>query len=131
MCSGMMCLTQVSRCVYGQTDEDYPGGITGYGRAIERLKFDSSSIGGYKPYPRTPAYSEKCRLVLADTLYTAFKNNTKTTSITDFLTSNAAKQIYRGAANAFDTYTSMNPKYQKAYNDVKKIMSEPISNIRF
>jgi tRNA(Arg) A34 adenosine deaminase TadA len=45
MCGGMMTLQSVERAVYGQSDP-------GYGKAIERLTFDSAAHDGYCPYPR-------------------------------------------------------------------------------
>ena len=86
-CSGMMVLQSIARTVYGQTDPSY-------GKAIERLKFDSTKCGGYKPYPR-PVISELsqtdiCQML--DAQYAQYKG-----SITDYLLSDQAKAIYVAA----------------------------------
>jgi tRNA(Arg) A34 adenosine deaminase TadA len=130
MCSGMMSLTKVGRTVYGQTDENYPQGAAGFGRAIERLKFDSTAIGGYPPYPRTPGRSDASPLSYRNTLDDAFSHGTET-NITVFLTSETARRIYEEAAESFYTYSVQFPENQKVYRAVLALIdSGTITDIR-
>ena len=96
-CSGMMVLLNVYRTVYGQTDP-------GFGKAIERLKLDSSSLPhGYKPYPR-PVISDKCHMLLFENLDHAYKVFYSEYSITDFLKTDEANKFFHIANILFDRY---------------------------
>ena len=100
MCSGMMVLQSVKRTVYGQKDPSF-------GDALERLAFDGEHCGGYPPYPR-PVQSVASTLALRDRLDTLFKEYCakagSNCSITDFLTTPAAKQVYDDAVAALSSY---------------------------
>jgi tRNA(adenine34) deaminase len=108
MCSGMMVLQAVRRTVYGQKDP-------GFGDALERLEFDGEQCGGYRPYPR-PVPSVPSTLALRDRLETLFRNycapHPSTCSITDFLTTAAAKQVYDDALAALRRYQPRFPQNQ-------------------
>ncbi len=47
MCAGMIAMSRADGVIYGQTAD-------GSGRAMERLTFDSSPVGGYPPYSWAP-----------------------------------------------------------------------------
>jgi tRNA(Arg) A34 adenosine deaminase TadA len=115
MCSGMMSLTKISRTVYGQTDDNYPNGAAGYGRAIERIKLDSTAIGGYPPYPRTPSRSDASSLSFRNDLDDNFSHGTET-DITVFLTSGEARKIYKESAELFYNYQVEFPENQAVYD---------------
>jgi tRNA(Arg) A34 adenosine deaminase TadA len=122
MCSGMMSLTKVSRTVYGQTDDNYPNGAAGYGRAIERIKLDSTAIGGYPPYPRTPGRSDASSLGFRDALEYNFSHGTET-DITVFLTSGAAREIYKESAEQFYNYRVEFPENQAIYDETLEFIN--------
>lgn len=97
MCSGMMVLTSVPRTVYGQEDP-------GFGKALERLKLDTSQCQGYPPYPRAvesdPAAVEPARQL--ERRYDEYRQtHPDNPSITDFLASPEARQVYEAALAAF------------------------------
>jgi tRNA(Arg) A34 adenosine deaminase TadA len=102
-CSGMMVLLNVYRTVYGQTDP-------GFGKAIERLKLDSSNLPhGYKPYPR-PVISEKTDIVYFKKLEEAYDEYRQThtePSITDFLKTEPARDFFWSAYFAFLSWDAM------------------------
>ena len=102
-CSGMMTLQSIGRTVYGQKDP-------GFGDAIERLNLDTSELPellpekykvGYKPYPRgvtsIKSRSEFCKRI--DDAYANYEG-----SITGFLLTDEAKEIYDDALRALNTY---------------------------
>lgn len=99
MCSGMMTLQSVHLTVYGQTDP-------GFGGALERLEFDSTSCGGYAPYPRgvisVPSTSN-VRKNLDDAYAEAPRG------ITRFLAGEEAKKIYDNAYDEFMNYSVSYP----------------------
>ena len=81
MCAGMMTLTSVKRTVYGMKDP-------GFGNALKRLQLNTSSLGGYKPYPR-PVISDKSPSMFRKQLDEAYA--IKGGSITKFLLTDEAK----------------------------------------
>lgn len=124
MCSGMMCLTKVAYCVYGQKDGPNKCRKVGYGDAIERLKLDSyneETGTGYKPYPRTPISSTPSDLSYKKELDDLYKASDYC-SITDFLLSDEAKSIYAMAAKEFKTYKVIHDINKDVYDDTKKMM---------
>jgi tRNA(Arg) A34 adenosine deaminase TadA len=123
MCSGMMSLAKVGRVVYGQTDENYPDNSTGFGRAVERLRLDSREIGGYAPYPRVPRSSDAINLPSRTRLEAAFSSGTET-DITVFLTSEYAKEIFRGSALAFYSFEVKFPENRPLYDAVRALIGE-------
>jgi tRNA(adenine34) deaminase len=106
MCSGMMVLQSVRRTVYGQKDPTF-------GDALERLAFDGEHCGGYPPYPR-PVQSVPSTLALRTRLETLFRDycasNPSNCSITDFLTTPAAKQVYDDSVAALRSYQPRFPE---------------------
>lgn len=97
MCTGMMCLTKLDRCVYGQKDP-------GYGNALERLALDSSRRlgGGYKPYPRL-FESEGCYGPTTTRMNQAYLASGEE-NITKWLRSDEAEAIYRDAFERLKIY---------------------------
>lgn len=89
MCSGMMTLTQLYVTIYGQSDP-------GYGHALERLQFDSTSIDGYCPYPR-PVLSAAAQNDIREQLDYEYSQAPPGTSITEWLTGSVAYDIYEQA----------------------------------
>jgi len=106
MCSGMMVLQSVALTVYGQKDPSY-------GDALERLAFDGDHCGGYPPYPR-PVKSVASTLAQRGQIETRFKEycaqKPPPCSITDFLATPAAKQVYDDALAAFKGYRPRFPE---------------------
>ncbi len=105
MCSGMMVLQSVARTVYGQKDPSY-------GDALERLAFDGDHCGGYPPYPR-PVKSVASTLAARGQLEERFREfcaQKTPCSITDFLATPAAKQVYDDALAAFRRYQPRFPE---------------------
>lgn len=111
MCAGMMCLTKVPRCVYGQTDPEY-------GKALERLSLDSTVSGNYKPYPRL------FKSILANTETTRQLDkkyrDSGETNITTWLRSNDALKIYRNATYEFLNFNLQHDANKKVYCDALK-----------
>ena len=112
MCSGMMVLQSIGRTVYGQTD-------LYYGKAIERLKLDSSSLpNGYKPYPRTenlisePANNEFRERI--DAKYKEYKDSGGK-GLTKWLLSDDAKTIYEDALKAFQNFQVQHDENKTIY----------------
>lgn len=114
MCSGMMCLVKVSDCVYGQTDGDALR--TGYGNAIQRLKLDSRALesGGYDSYPRTPDTSDPSFLPHVAELDKRYSEGT-IASITGFLLTNSAKEVFADASEKFYNFTVQYPENESIY----------------
>ncbi len=99
MCAGMMTMTSIKRIVYGQKD-------VVYSKAFERLAFDSSSIGGYPPYPRqveVDVSKTEFREAL-DMGYQKFLKKDKEKYLAKYLASQEAKDIFEEAKNTFLHY---------------------------
>jgi len=104
MCAGMMTMTSVKRVVYGQRDVDYS-------KAFERLALDTRPIGGFAPYPRR-VMAQASNIIYCQELdreYQAFLKEDDEKVLAKFLASEAARQIYEKASNAF---LSFNVKYE-------------------
>ena len=85
MCTAVMSMAGISRVYYGQSD-------TFFGKAAERLRMDTKSVGGFSPYPRV----SDCILVtspLQQELEMSFKNS-RIKEITRWLATDQAKQIF-------------------------------------
>lgn len=100
-CAGMMTLQKINRTVYGQSDP-------GFGKAIERLEIDSSSLpNGYQPYPR-PVISERSNILYCNQLEQAYSDYQKQygqdAHITNFLKSEQTRKIFEAAYNEFMSY---------------------------
>lgn len=123
MCSGMMSLVKVAHCVYGQTDGDNPeAGRIGYGRAIERLQLDSSSLpNGYVPYPRTPKTSKASDLPHRAALDARYLD-AGVESITNFLLSDTAMEVYANASATFYNYEVVYDENHKIYAETKALL---------
>lgn len=113
MCAGMMTLQSIELTVYGQTD-------TGYGGAIQRLEFDSTSCGGYEPYPRrviSVASTTDIRKNLDESYADAPRG------ITKFLASEDAKKIYDSAFDDFMNYTVSYPENESTLEAAKAFLA--------
>ena len=99
MCSGMMTLQSMYLTVYGQTDPDY-------GDALERLQLDSTSCGGYEPYPRA-VISVASTTDVRKSLDEAYAEAPK--GLTKWLTSKDAKGIYDKAFDDLMNYEVSDP----------------------
>lgn len=114
MCAGMITMMAVDQVVYGQHD-------VAYSKAFERLALDTSSIGGFTPYPRQvlamPTTLPYCNQL--DEAYQEFLATDSEKILAKFLTSNAAKTIFKQALIAFEhyevKYTENQPVFEKAY----------------
>ena len=114
MCSGMMTMQSVRTTIYGQTDPSF-------GDALERLELNSTSLpNGYCPYPR-PVQSEPSDLEQRrqlDEAYAASSAPDGTTgpsaqtnhSLTVFLTTETAREIYASAAESLASYELEHPE---------------------
>jgi tRNA(adenine34) deaminase len=122
-CSGMMTLQKVHNTLYGQSDP-------GFGKALERLQLDSSSLpNGYKPYPRK-VISERANITYCDQLERAYSNYLKTQGpnahITDFLKTEEARKIFESAYNEFKNYKAKVPSVNGKFLDDAKKMVESV-----
>ncbi|MFT3932112.1 MAG: nucleoside deaminase [Chitinophagaceae bacterium] len=122
MCAGMMIMTSVQKCVFGQHDIDYS-------KAFERLSIDTRDIGGFPSYPRKvtaiASSTDFCKQL--DEAYQSFLQTDSEKILAKFLTTPAAETIYQKAAAAFLNYHVQYPDnqviYEKAlsfYNSIKK-----------
>jgi tRNA(Arg) A34 adenosine deaminase TadA len=120
-CSGMMVLLNVYRTVYGQTDP-------GFGKAIERLKLDSSCLKfGHEPYPR-PVISDKCDMLLFENLDRAYKVFYPEYSITDFLKTDEANKFFHAANILFDQYEAKFDKNKDFLQHARKFVENVSSD---
>ena len=101
MCSGMMTLNELFLTVYGQKDH-------GYGDAIQRLELNSTSCGGFKPYPR-PVISVINQTDIPGMLDEAYVNS-GIQSITEWLATDEAKSIFKQATRELYNYKPQYPK---------------------
>lgn len=99
MCAGMMAITSLKRTVNGQKDYYFS-------KAIERLAFNSESIGGYPPYPRIVISDETPSIYGSrlDEAYQQYISEGNKPIITKFLSTQKAKEIFAHATQAFLTY---------------------------
>ncbi len=101
MCSGMMTLNKLYLTVYGQKDH-------GYGDAIQRLELDSTSCGGFAPYPRS-VISVINQTDVPEMLDKAYLNS-GISSITEWLATDQAKEIFKYAAQELGSYKPQYPE---------------------
>jgi tRNA(adenine34) deaminase len=126
MCSGMMVLQSVRRTVYGQGDPCF-------GDALERLAFDGEHCGGYPPYPR-PVQSVASTLGLRGRLETLYKEycggqvscSSSNCSITDFLATAGAKQVYDEALAALRSYQPRFPENKPVLAAAQRFYDSPL-----
>ncbi|HEV7279535.1 MAG TPA: nucleic acid/nucleotide deaminase domain-containing protein [Pirellulaceae bacterium] len=111
-CAGMMCLSQVKRAVYGQTD-------LGYGKAIERLQ----NSPDYGPYPRTPEASLPSATVHRTQLDEAFAEF-GSDNITAFLRTEVARRIYEMASKDFQAFKVTHPENRSVYDSAFQLYRE-------
>lgn len=115
MCGGMMAMVSIKRTVNGQKDYYFS-------KALERLSFDSRSIGGYEPYPRI-VISEETPSDISDQLdnaYLLYIDKGNKPIITKFLSTDLAKNIFEQAKADFLSYV---PKHQENTIKLKKAQS--------
>ncbi|MFE8598202.1 nucleoside deaminase [Archangium violaceum] len=106
MCSGMMTLMSVKSTVYGQADPDF-------GKALERLSFNSTAIHGFCSYPRGVTSGEVIHAI-AERLDQGYARYMQTHPpvITDFLASPEARQIFADAEQQLLTFKVQFPSNQ-------------------
>lgn len=125
-CVGMMILNKVSRFVYGQSDPYY-------GAALERLALDTRELPflfpdrfakGYGPYPRLPRgeASPAVEKRLADN---AFRH---AQSLTAWLLSEEARQIFQGARERLECYEVRYPKNQVVLDRVRAYLEHQVTD---
>ncbi|NHQ59732.1 nucleoside deaminase [Chlorobium sp. BLA1] len=122
-CSGMMTLQKVRNTLYGESDP-------GFGKALERLQLDSSSLpNGYQPYPR-PVISERANIIYCNLLeegYAAYqKKYGADAHITDFLKSEVARLIFESAYSELKAYKAKVPSINDKFLDEAKKMVESV-----
>jgi tRNA(Arg) A34 adenosine deaminase TadA len=123
MCSGMMTLQSLHRTVYSQTDPDY-------GKAIQRLEFDASTCGGCPPYPRgvISDVSPSDYRVWLDTAYANYLEKGEVRSITKWLTTQNAKNIYGQALNSLLNYEVQYPENADVLDNAVNYYNEVVSD---
>ena len=100
MCSGMMTLQSVLKTIYGQRDPDF-------GNAMQRLTMNSTALsGGYCPYPRgvISVEAQTPSATAIDQAYCTYYNGTQDPSLTGWLASPTAQQLYATANTQFLDY---------------------------
>lgn len=124
MCGGMMTMVSIVKTVNGQPDYFFS-------KALERLSFDSQSIGGYSPYPRT-VQSVDTPSKFGNKLDIAYKNYIASGNkpiITKFLTTNIAESIYQQANQEFlsfkPTFVKNKKVYEGALNFYQQLPQQP------
>ena len=118
-CSGMMILTSVYRTVYGQSDP-------GFGGALERLALDSKKWNeeGFEPYPRK-VISDKSESEYCARLDEAYGNAGG--SITKFLLTDEAKEIFTEAVASLNSYELKYPEENGGVLSQAKEMLEGVT----
>ncbi|PRY20621.1 cytidine/deoxycytidylate deaminase-like protein [Spirosoma oryzae] len=124
MCGGMMAMALISKSVFGQNDVEFS-------HAIDRLNFDSRSIGGYAPFPRKVACipSPSPFTEILNESYQSFLKVDSEKILAKFLVSNEAKNIYSDARNAFETYKIKHIENQAVYNKAKLFYKNFLADI--
>ncbi|MCP4149981.1 MAG: nucleoside deaminase [bacterium] len=129
-CAGMMCLLRVKRVVYGQDDPDYYINGTrkiGYGRAIERLKLDTSECGHDYPYP-CKVISEGAHCYEKKELDKQFnawikKRQSDRGSLTNFLLTSAAETIFKKASDRLQNFSPQFPENEKVLSSAREFLN--------
>ena len=111
MCAGMMTMTSLFRTMYGQADPRF-------GKAIERLQFDSREQGGLAPYPRR-VVSDPSPAEIRSMLEAAYRDHRRRAlsdrGIIQWLFSDEAKAIFEEATNRFLGYEVSCPENEEIY----------------
>lgn len=107
MCSGMMTMQALYKTIYGQHDPDF-------GDAIQRLELNSQACSGYCPYPRgvISAESQVSTAAAIDQAYCQYYNSNPNHSLTQWLTTPEAEQLYATANSQFLNYVVQYPANQ-------------------
>jgi len=90
MCAAAMGMAGIKQVYYGQSDPEF-------GKAAERLSFDSSQLDGYKPYPRV-VQCELLRSPMQEALEKGFRQS-GIKEITKWLATADAKHIFAEYCN--------------------------------
>ena len=108
----MITMTSIKRVVFGQHDVEYS-------KAFERLFLDTTSIGGFPPYPRKvivkssgSKYSQEL-----DEAYHSFLQSSPEKFLAKFLTSDVAQNIFKKATHEFLNYKVKYDENRKTYED--------------
>jgi tRNA(Arg) A34 adenosine deaminase TadA len=117
MCSGMMTLINVQSTVYGQSDPDF-------GKALDRLEFNSTSINGFCPYPRGVTSGQEHSPIARqlDEAYTQYRQAHDHQGITQFLAAPEAKQIFADAEQQLLAFKVQFPANQSALDSARSFL---------
>ncbi len=121
MCAGVMTLQSVERVVYAQSDP-------AFGRALERLQFDSSSYGGYPPYPR-PVRSVPSDLEHRRLLEAAYREAGQP-PMPEWLVSTEARRLFAQAERDLRTFRVKHRENLGRYTEALRVLdaarTEPV-----
>lgn len=119
MCGGMMTMVSIVKTVNGQPDYFFS-------KALERLSFDSSPMGGYGPYPRTVKSIDTPSKFgsLLDIAYKEYISSGNRPIITKFLTTSIAESIYQQATQDFLSFAPVFVENQEVYQNALKFYNE-------
>jgi tRNA(Arg) A34 adenosine deaminase TadA len=95
MCAGAMIMADIPRVVYGQRDRTWGG-------AAERLALDTRSQDGMAPYPRALESVASASAIRARLEESYSRSGER--SVTRWLDSPAAREIYRDASRALENF---------------------------
>lgn len=95
MCAGMMVMARLTETIWGQKDPHF-------GDALERLAFDSSTIGGFQPYPWSVASSGVISDIRTELERSYAQHETE--HITKWLTWDSTRAIYQQALSLLKNY---------------------------
>ena len=115
MCSGMMTLQSIATTIYGQTDPNFGG-------AIERLTLNSTALpDGWCPYPRG-VQSVASPLLIRKQIDAAYAKAGG--SITDWLTSPDARQLYQSAVEQLTNFQVKFKENQAVLDDARRFLAQ-------
>lgn len=117
MCAGMITMTDIDRVVFGQHD-------VGYSKAFERLQIDSTTIGGYLPYPRrVEAIPSSLPFVKnLDDAYAGYLAAAEEKILAKFLSTAAAGEIFAAASNMFSEYNCIHTENIAILNSARTFL---------
>jgi tRNA(Arg) A34 adenosine deaminase TadA len=119
MCAGMMIMANVNRCISGQHDYYYS-------EALERLAFDSRSINGFAPYPRSVKhiYTTLPYAKRLENGYMKYIQEGNPAIITRFLATPRAKEVFAEASAKFQSYFVQFTQNQGLYKQAIKFYNQ-------
>jgi len=113
MCAGMMTMARVLETIWGQKDPHF-------GDALERLAIDSSSIGGYAPYPWVvPSRGVRSDIRIAlEASYAQHENE----HITEWLTWDSTRTLYQEALDLLLDYPLRYPENENVLSQALDVL---------